>query len=90
MQKPERVGGPLLGHRNEVTWVAFLLNGKHIVSGLWDKTVRIWDAEMQVMVGGPLVGYTGDVSSVAFSPDGKYVVSGLHEETVRIWDIQMA
>ena len=36
---------PLLGHTNEVTSVCFSNDGKRIVSGSEDKSIRIWNAE---------------------------------------------
>src|SRR6202022_2009489 len=66
--------------------VAFSPDGRRIVSGSGDDTVRIWDADTHRQVGAPLTGHTRAVVSVAFSPDGRRIVSGSLDDTVRIWD----
>jgi WD40 repeat protein len=53
-----------------------LPDGRHIISGSDDKTIRMWDAETGSAVGKPLEGHTGGVSSVAYSPDGRHIISG--------------
>jgi WD40 repeat protein len=70
--------------------VAFSPDGKRVVSGSEDKTIRIWDAQTGHPVLEPLEGHTDLVLSVAFSPDGKRVVSGSgsDDKTIRIWDAQ--
>ena len=35
----------LTGHSGSVWSVAYSPDGKHIVSGSWDRTVKIWDAQ---------------------------------------------
>ncbi|KAJ6564303.1 WD40-repeat-containing domain protein, partial [Mycena capillaripes] len=79
---------PLEGHTNWVTSVAFSPDGKRIVSGSYDHTVRIWDAETGAALREPLEGHTNSVTSVAFSPDGNRIVSGSYDATVRIWDAE--
>ncbi|KAH9203227.1 hypothetical protein DL95DRAFT_350087 [Leptodontidium sp. 2 PMI_412] len=75
----------LEGHSDSVTSVAFSPNGKQVVSGSWDNTVRIWDAATGAALQ-TLEGHLDGVNSVAFSPDGKQVVSGSWDNTVRLWD----
>ena len=76
----------LTGHTGFVTSVAFSPDGTKIVSGSWDRKVRVWDAESgQPVHEEPLTGHTDLVHSVAFSPDGTKIVSKSHHETI-IWD----
>jgi WD40 repeat protein len=66
--------------------VAFSSDGKQIVSGSDDETVRRWDAATGQLLLPALEGYTSSVYSVTFSPDGKQIVSGSLDMTVRRWD----
>ena len=68
--------------------VAFSQDGRRIVSGSEDKTIRVWDAETGKVVLGPLEGHTSLVKSVAFSQDGKLIVSGSKDHSIRVWDAE--
>ncbi|QRV93089.1 hypothetical protein RhiJN_21107 [Ceratobasidium sp. AG-Ba] len=75
-----------MAHDGQVRSVAFSPNGRHIISGSYDKTVRIWDADTGAQVG-ELVGHLDWVESVDFSPDGRRIASGSSDKTVRVWNI---
>ncbi len=74
-----------LGHTDNVNSVAFSADGKRIVSGSDDNTVKVWDAVkgQEVLT---LKGHTSEVSSVAISPDGKRIVSGSNDADGEVWD----
>ena len=70
-------------HDDFVYSVAFSPDGNDVISGSWDRTARVWEAES----GKEVARMTHDdwVFSVAFSPDGNYVVSGSQDRTARVW-----
>ena len=80
--RPER----WIGHTAPVFSIAYSPDGHHVVSGSYDNTIRIWDADTGRPVGEPWEGHTDGVMSVAYSPDGHHVVSGSSDNTIRIWD----
>ena len=75
-------------HDGRVGSVAFYPDGRHIVSGSYDKPVRVWDAQAGQSVMDPLKGHDCYVTSVTFSPDGWHIASGSSDKTVRVWDAQ--
>ncbi|KAG8791588.1 hypothetical protein FRC12_008701 [Ceratobasidium sp. 428] len=77
-----------IDHDDRVNAVACSSDGRRIVSGSWDGTVRAWDAETGAPVGDPLVGHSSRVTSVAYSPDGRHIVSGSSDHTIRVWDAE--
>ena len=69
-----------------VTSVAFSPDGKKIVSGSDDKTIRVWDAETGKEIIPQLKGHSEDVISVAFSPDGKNLITKNNIGTKITWN----
>ncbi|KAG6328275.1 hypothetical protein ID866_10814, partial [Astraeus odoratus] len=61
-------------------------DGRWIVSGSSDNTIRLWDAHTSSQIGSPFEGHTGSVDAAAFSPDGRWIVSGSSDNTIRLWD----
>ena len=75
----------LKGHALHVLSVVFSPDGKLIVSGSGDKTLKIWDAETGQELE-TLKGHSEPIIAVLLSPDGKLIVSGSLDKTLIIWD----
>ena len=61
-------------------------DGTRLVSGGFDGTVRVWEAE----TGRPLrtlTGHTGEVAAVGWSPDGTRLVSGADDARLVLWSL---
>ncbi|KAG8997310.1 POC1 centriolar protein A [Tulasnella sp. JGI-2019a] len=76
-------------HLERVSCLLISPDGKTIVSGSDDCTLRLWDASTGSSIGEPLKGHTSYVRCLAISPDGKTVVSGSDDRTVRLWGASM-
>ena len=60
--------------------------GGRLVSGSFDKTIRIWNHATTDEVEGELQGHTASVWFVAFSRDGSRLVSVSADNTILIWN----
>ena len=74
-------------HKDLISSLAVSLNGKMVVSGSWDETLRLWDAVTARPIGIPWEGHEEKITAVAFSPDSKTVISGDMDNNLFLWDI---
>jgi WD40 repeat protein len=81
-----KVEKTLAGLSYAVLAVAFSPDGRRIVSGSKDCTIKVWDATAGE-VEKTLAGHSRAVLAVAFSPDGRRIVSGSEDETIKLWDV---
>jgi WD40 repeat protein len=81
--------GPLQKHTKLVWSVAFLPDGRHIVSGSRDGMIQMWDAGTGKTVVGPLQADEHGVFSIAFLPDSTRVVLGGGDNLVKTWDAKI-
>jgi WD40 repeat protein len=64
---------------------AFTPDGKRILSGANDNTVRLWDVETGRCLR-VLDGHTHDIYGVAWSADQRHALSGDQSGGIRVWD----
>ncbi len=74
------------GHSKPVTELVVTPNGKTIISGSDDNTIKLWDIETGECLK-TLKGHSGRIHSLAITLDGKQIISGSLMET-KIWDLQ--
>lgn len=67
--------------------IAVSSDGKFIVSGSSDKSVRIWNVIEKKCTICQNTGHKDSVLCVAISPDCKIVASGSADKTIKTWDI---
>ena len=77
----------LAGHTDSVLTVAFSPNGKRLVSGSLDLTMRLWNTTTGKLIR-TREEHTAPVNSVAFSANGKRFWSASRENnTIRSWHV---
>ncbi|NCR32919.1 MAG: NACHT domain-containing protein, partial [Microcystis aeruginosa L211-101] len=82
-----RESNRLVGHNGSVNSVSFSPDGKTLVSGSDDNTIKLWNVETGQEIR-TLKGHYNSVRSVNFSPDGKTLVSGSVDNTIKLWNVE--
>ena len=66
--------------------VAFLPDGRHVVAGGWDHTLRLWDSASRREIR-TYPGHGGPVWGVAVTPDGRHALACGADRAVHVWDL---
>ncbi|OGW43713.1 MAG: hypothetical protein A2X57_06355 [Nitrospirae bacterium GWD2_57_8] len=75
-----------MGHSKSIYSVAFSPDGRSVVSGSHDNTIKLWEESTGREIR-TLQGHSLGVLSVVFSPDGRSVLSGSLDNTIKLWDV---
>lgn len=74
------------GHKAAVYDVAWLPDGKSLVSASFDQTLKLWDVGSGSVIR-TMNGHTGIVLCAAVSPDGTLIASGASDNSIRLWEV---
>ncbi|KAG1822016.1 WD40-repeat-containing domain protein, partial [Suillus subaureus] len=75
-----------VGHTDPLTCVALFPDSKMMISGSYDRRIRLWDIGSGQASGEFLRGHKVSVNVVAVSPDGTMFVSGGGDGRILIWN----
>lgn len=79
----------LSGHEGPVSTLSFAPNGGSLVSGSWDRTVRIWSVFARTQTSEPLQ-LQADVLCVSVRPDSKQIAVSTLDGQLTFWSIETA
>jgi WD40 repeat protein len=77
----------LTGHTGEIRGVAFSPDGKSIVSGSRDNTIKIWDIESGWEIKTFQNVHDSYFESLSYSPDGRHFLTTSQDKTIKIWGV---
>lgn len=83
---PPGVQTQFKGHKDQVFGIAFSPDGKVVVTGSLDRTIKLWDAGTGKEIK-TLAGHNDQVLAVAVSPNGQLLASGSSDRTVKLWSM---
>lgn len=62
--------------------------GDKVVTGSWDNSAKIWNAETGQALLKLEHGHTGYINATVFSPDGRQVLTASDDGTCKLWDVK--
>ncbi|MEM8723489.1 MAG: WD40 repeat domain-containing protein [Cyanobacteria bacterium P01_G01_bin.39] len=77
----------LIGHSDWVRVIAFSANGKYLVSGSNDRTVRLWDVQTGQIIH-LFKGHKERVKCVWIDDRTKQIISGSADSTLKLWNLE--
>jgi len=76
----------MTGHQKVVNHVCFSPDGRYIISGSFDKSIRLWDGRSGKYMA-TFRGHVGSIYQLSWSMDSRMFVSCSADSTVKLWDV---
>lgn len=73
-------------HKMAINSVDISVNGKYIVTGAKDKTIKVWETQTGNLLR-TLEDHNNSINALAISPDGQYIASGSQDTNINIWEL---
>ncbi|MEM7726847.1 MAG: WD40 repeat domain-containing protein [Cyanobacteria bacterium P01_A01_bin.45] len=86
-QQVDQIVLTLSGHDAPVEALSISPEGKILVSGSADNTVKVWNLHNGKLLR-TLKDHKGRVTSVAIAPDGEILITGSDDSTIKIWNLK--
>jgi WD40 repeat protein/uncharacterized membrane-anchored protein YhcB (DUF1043 family) len=74
-------------HTDWVRCLSFTPDGGKLVSGSFDKTIKLWQLDRGIAIY-TFTDHPKGVFALAVSPDGKFLASGSWDEIIKLWDLE--
>jgi WD40 repeat protein len=74
------------GHSSAITAEAFSADGRLLLSGSEDGTLKLWEVTTGREIR-TLAGHSSPITAVCFAPDGRFALSGSDSGGVMLWEV---
>jgi WD40 repeat protein len=77
------------GHTELIAALAISPDGRTLITGSRDNTIRVWDVNSAKVVR-TLQGHSEEITALVFSKDGSLLASASRDQNIRIWNLDLS
>lgn len=76
----------LPGHQRTIWAMAITYDGKTLITGSWDRSIRLWDIDQRRLLR-TIIGHGDIILSITLAMQDKVLLSGSRDGTIRSWEL---